>query len=636
MYNRNSRQTGANEAPLPPVRRWGGDSGAGAPPPPHGGPHGGPPPMGGMRDGYGGGGGGGGGGYGGGGGGGGYGRDDRGPPPRDDFRSGPAPGGYGMGMRDERGYGGGGSGGGGGGGGYDERGRPTSRFDERPMPSSPYGGGSAPPPSSAGPPPMSDSPATPTGERKRKSRWGDKSEDSAMPVAITGGVQERDLETYATQLRLDEIQRALRTGQVVPPDGQRSPSPPPTYDGHGRRTNTREVRYRKRLEDERMRLVDRQIKLDPNFRPPAEYLMAKRQSSGRPQDKVYIPVKEFPEINFFGLLVGPRGNSLKKMERESGARISIRGKGSVKEGKGRPGHREEDENDELHCLISADTEEKVQGCVKLINSVIETAASVPEGQNDHKRNQLRELAALNGTLRDDENQVCQNCGGLGHRKYDCPEQKNWSANIICRVCGGAGHMARDCTQRRGPGFGGPGGPPGFPPVPGPDGGPPSVAQQFDSEYASLMAELGETTAAPPMSGPGAGGPGGPGPMMGGAPAMQQEPRDEQGNKIPPWRIPSNWNPPMNMQFNRGPPPPPPGQRPPPPPPPAPYGGGPPGQQQQMMGGGGYGGYQQGGYGGGGGGAPYGGGGYQQRGPPQGYGGGPGGGGPPPGYGGGGY
>ena len=183
-----------------------------------------------------------------------------------------------------------------------------------------------------------------------------------------------------------------------------------------------------------MRLVERQIKLDPNYRAPAEYLMAKRQNSGRPTDKVYIPVKEFPEINFFGLLVGPRGNSLKKMERESGARISIRGKGSVKEGKGKPGHREEDETDELHCLITADSEEKVQACVKLINSVIETvridlfpvllvpagdspadpspplllqAASVPEGQNDHKRNQLRELASLNGTLRDDENQVCQ-------------------------------------------------------------------------------------------------------------------------------------------------------------------------------------------------------------------------------------
>lgn len=64
-----------------------------------------------------------------------------------------------------------------------------------------------------------------------------------------------------------------------------------------------------------------------------------------------------------------------------------------------------------------------------------------------KRNQLRELAALNGTLRDDENQACQNCGQIGHRKYDCPEQRNFTANIICRVCGNAGHMARDCPDR---------------------------------------------------------------------------------------------------------------------------------------------------------------------------------------------
>ena len=56
----------------------------------------------------------------------------------------------------------------------------------------------------------------------------------------------------------------------------------------------------------------------------------------------------------------------------AGHKISIRGKGSVKEGKGRPGGGfDDDENDELHCLIMAETEEKVQRCVKLINSVIE-------------------------------------------------------------------------------------------------------------------------------------------------------------------------------------------------------------------------------------------------------------------------
>jgi splicing factor 1 len=112
------------------------------------------------------------------------------------------------------------------------------------------------------------------------------------------------------------------------------------------------------------------------------------------------------------------------MEAESGAKIAIRGKGSVKEGKGRSdaAHTSNQEED-LHCLIMADTEEKVNKAKKLIANIIETvslqsrnvdnltvqAASIPEGQNELKRQQLRDLATLNGTLRDDENQACQNC-----------------------------------------------------------------------------------------------------------------------------------------------------------------------------------------------------------------------------------
>lgn len=190
-----------------------------------------------------------------------------------------------------------------------------------------------------------------------------------------------------------------------------------------------------------------------------------------------------------GLLIGPRGNTLKKMETESGAKIAIRGKGSVKEGKGRSdaAHTSNQEED-LHCLIMADTEEKVNKAKKLIHNIIETAASIPEGQNELKRNQLRELAALNGTLRDDENQACQNCGQIGHRKYDCPEQRNFTANIICRVCGNAGHMARDCPDRqRGANWrnDGPGGPPG----PAPAAGRIGTGDAVDREYEQLMQEL---------------------------------------------------------------------------------------------------------------------------------------------------
>ena len=62
------------------------------------------------------------------------------------------------------------------------------------------------------------------------------------------------------------------------------------------------------------------------------------------------------------------------MERDSGAKISIRGKGSVKEGKARPDQYAEDAEEDLHCLVTADTEEKVVSCVKLINRVIETVS----------------------------------------------------------------------------------------------------------------------------------------------------------------------------------------------------------------------------------------------------------------------
>lgn len=66
-----------------------------------------------------------------------------------------------------------------------------SAWDSPSRPSG-YGGGGPPPP----PPPQAD--AAP-GERKRKSRWGTEKVDGALPVAITGGVESKDLENYASE-----------------------------------------------------------------------------------------------------------------------------------------------------------------------------------------------------------------------------------------------------------------------------------------------------------------------------------------------------------------------------------------------------------------------------------------------------
>nr|CAB3497718.1 unnamed protein product [Digitaria exilis] len=65
------------------------------------------------------------------------------------------------------------------------------------------------------------------------------------------------------------------------------------------------------------------------------------------------------QFNFVGRILGPRGNSLKRVEASTGCRVFIRGKGSIKD----PGK--------------------------------------DESQDLYKRQQLRELAMLNSTLRED-------------------------------------------------------------------------------------------------------------------------------------------------------------------------------------------------------------------------------------------
>ena len=87
--------------------------------------------------------------------------------------------------------------------------------------------------------------------------------------------------------------------QYANTDKSRSPSPPPQYDNFGRRVNTREYRYRKRLEDERHKQIEKAMKIIPNYHPPSDY-----RRPTKTQEKVYVPVNDYPEINF-SMLTNP-------------------------------------------------------------------------------------------------------------------------------------------------------------------------------------------------------------------------------------------------------------------------------------------------------------------------------------------
>lgn len=287
--------------------------------------------------------------------------------------------------------------------------------------------------------------------RAKKNRWGGFVEYT-LPSSLPPAVEQAGLQSYMRKnffhllvhLRIVELNKRIRNGNLVPPAHLRSPSPEPIYDASGKRLNMREARYKQKLEGEKSRLIDEALKLNPAFRAPTDYKQGRKYS-----EKVYLPAMDYPELNFIGLLIGPRGNTLKKMEAETSTKISIRGKGSLKEGK----YRQEDvagADEELHCLISGDTPEAVSKAVKIVNKIIETSVSCPETENELKKIQLRELAQLNGTLREEDSVVCTNCGGVGHRKFECLEQKNFTTSILCQICGNTGHMTRDCIHRNNP------------------------------------------------------------------------------------------------------------------------------------------------------------------------------------------
>ncbi|CAA6669223.1 unnamed protein product [Spirodela intermedia] len=123
--------------------------------------------------------------------------------------------------------------------------------------------------------------------------------------------------------------------------------------------------------------------------------------------RLEIPVDTYPNFNFVGRLLGPRGNSLKRVEASTGCRVYIRGKGSIKDpGKeeklrGKPGY--EHLNDPLHVLVEAELPANiVDARLRQAREIIEELLKpVDESQDFYKKQQLRELAMLNSSLRED-------------------------------------------------------------------------------------------------------------------------------------------------------------------------------------------------------------------------------------------
>lgn len=63
------------------------------------------------------------------------------------------------------------------------------------------------------------------------------------------------------------------------------------------------------------------------------YVDVYREKQIRVVVKVIVPVKEHPKFNFVGKLLGPRGNSMRRLQEETLCKMAILGRGSMKDRK---------------------------------------------------------------------------------------------------------------------------------------------------------------------------------------------------------------------------------------------------------------------------------------------------------------
>ena len=257
------------------------------------------------------------------------------------------------------------------------------------------------------------------------------------------------------------------------------------YGADGIRRNTRAVRWRERYTNQRQDALEKILSMtsaghNPNAVAPS--LFRRRRTR-----KIHIPVEQHPTYNFIGLIIGPRGKTQKEMETKTGCKIAIRGKGSVKEGaRGRRDGKSMDGDDEpLHVVITGDNQGNVDAAADMVEQML---VVIDDDKNVHKQNQLRELALLNGTLKDEE--FCAICSERGHRSFECPKRfsgsKGGAVSVKCALCGDTSHPTRDCAlNKKGAEIG------DLKEGESEKGGASAVedGKKLDSDYLSFMAEL---------------------------------------------------------------------------------------------------------------------------------------------------
>nr|BAN66194.1 transcription or splicing factor-like protein, putative [Babesia bovis] len=156
---------------------------------------------------------------------------------------------------------------------------------------------------------LSDKAANASGD-DAKGFWGPEDDRPYLPppyVDLPPGLTPSQMDQFLREQRHDDLVKKIASGELEFGDADiRPPSPPPVYDRNGSRVNTRDVRAKNAMNEEYNRLVEYLLKQLPGFVASADYKPLKKIR------KIIIPLDKYPEYNFMGLVIGPRGCNHKR------------------------------------------------------------------------------------------------------------------------------------------------------------------------------------------------------------------------------------------------------------------------------------------------------------------------------------
>ncbi|KAL4591349.1 hypothetical protein LXL04_004308 [Taraxacum kok-saghyz] len=188
----------------------------------------------------------------------------------------------------------------------------------------------------------------------RKTKWGP---DLTQDAFVRKG------RASAYQTRLEQITQQLNSGIMDTSDDQDS-------------TSHQSSEKLELLEVERREVIGEILKLNPSYKPPPDYKPLLKE------DKVVIPIKEYPERNFIELLFA--GDTLKRMEKETGAKLRVYGTKADTKKESEITITSSDGNEvdyeELSVHVTADSYDKLDAAVSLIEILVSpvSANTVPD------------------------------------------------------------------------------------------------------------------------------------------------------------------------------------------------------------------------------------------------------------------